>query len=189
MASYVAAVSTPVQIGSLTNWLKISNGGSQGAHAIKTDGTLWGWGLNSGGRIGDGSTTNTSSPNQIGSLTTWLSVAHASHGTLAITTDGKAFSWGYGTNGMGGHGNTTDYSSPVQIGSLTNWLFAGYGHTTQKVHHAITTDGTLFGWGYNAVGNLGLGNATAYSSPVQVGSLTSWLKVSSCNWGGGAIRT
>ena len=57
-------------MGSLTNWLKISAGMYTGG-AVKTDGTLWGWGWNSYGNLGDGTVTNRSSPVQIGALTTW----------------------------------------------------------------------------------------------------------------------
>lgn len=85
--------------------------------------------------------------------------------------------WTWGNNGYGqlGLGDINSRSSPVQIGSLTNWkqVNAGYVYTTA----AIKTDGTLWTWGFNGYGVLGLGNTTNRSSPVQVGTLTNWKQV------------
>ena len=67
-------VSSPVQVGALTNWSKIS-GCDSSKLAVKTDGTMWAWGNNSSGRLGLGDTTNRSSPVQVGALTNWLSIA------------------------------------------------------------------------------------------------------------------
>lgn len=167
--------SSPKQVGSLTNWGSIS-ARTASSMAIKTDGTLWGWGVNSSGQLGLGNTTNYSSPKQIGSLTNWskVSLGIVTH-ALAIKTDGTLWSWGNNTYGALGLGNTTDYSSPKQVGSLTNWskVIAGY-----YLSFAIKTDGTLWAWGYNqGAGQLGLGDTTDRSSPVQVGVLTNWLSL------------
>jgi alpha-tubulin suppressor-like RCC1 family protein len=90
------------------------------AAAISTNGTLWTWGRNDYGQLGLGNRTYYSSPKQVGSLTTWLSVA-ASYSALALKTDGTLWSWGYNAMGQLGHGNTTNYSSPKQVGSLATW--------------------------------------------------------------------
>ena len=87
-------------------------------------------------------------------------------------------SWGDNSQGALGLGNTTYYSSPKQVGSLTDWLqicAGGYNNTSA----GVKTDGTLWTWGYNGNGQLGLGNRTNYSSPKQVGALTDWVQVSS----------
>ena len=81
---------------------------------------------------------------------------------------------------MLGLGNTANYSSPKQVGVLTNWLSTSAG-TYASVGYCLATktDGTLWGWGRNqGYGSLGLGNKTNYSSPKQIGGLTTWLKVS-----------
>tara|TARA_R110000851_G_scaffold51060_1_gene121580 strand:+ start:816 stop:2042 length:1227 start_codon:yes stop_codon:yes gene_type:complete len=171
--------SSPVQIGSLTNWSSLAKlQATPGCRAIKTDGTLWAWGENAYGELGlgdSGFSFKRSSPVQVGALTTWLEVAAGPYQTLATQTNGKVYSWGQGTNGKLGQGNTTNYSSPVQIGALTTWLSvaAGYQHSI-----AAKTDGTLWAiGGLNDNGRLGTNNTTNYSSPVQVGSLTTWLRV------------
>ena len=101
----------------------------------------------------------------------------------AVKTDGTLWSWGQNVKGALGHGTSGTsgrVSSPVQIGSLTTWAFAAAGG---KSAAAVKTDGTLWTWGYNNVGQLGLGNTTDISSPVQVGSLTNWAKVvGGYNW-------
>jgi alpha-tubulin suppressor-like RCC1 family protein len=165
---------TYVQIGTLTNWASVSGGNSH-VMATKTDGTLWGWGYNVVGQLGDGSVTTRSSPVQIGTLTNWASVSTASSTSYAVKTDGTLWSWGQNAGGALGTGSTVaSISSPVQIGTLTTWATVS-GSSDSGM--AIKTDGTLWGWGANSFGSLGVNNTTAYSSPVQVGTLTTWSKI------------
>ncbi len=121
--------SSPVQVGALTNWSKvaIASSSSGGGHAlaIKTDGTLWAWGVNGSGQIGDSTTTSYSSPVQIGTLTTWAGISAGASFSLAVKTDGTLWAWGSNAQGQLGLSDTTNYSSPVQVGSSTNWLSAG----------------------------------------------------------------
>ncbi len=181
--------SSPVQIGALTTWLNIA----AGYHTLstKTDGTMWSWGRNGSGQLGlgnSGSGTNRSSPVQIGALTTWLSVSAGRYHSLAIKTDGTMWSWGQNNYGKLGLGNTTDYSSPKQVGAGTTWasVSASSGNWTA----AIKTDGTIWSWGRNdTFGALGLGNVTNVSSPVQIGALTNWLRVSGGSYHGIAVKT
>ena len=148
------------------------------AGAIRSDGTLWTWGSNNAGNLGLGNTTNYSSPKQVGALTTWAKVFASRFSMLATKTDGTLWSWGSGLQGRLGLGNTTNYSSPKQVGALTTWLTITGGGYAIGSALAIKTDGTLWAWGYNINGQLGLGNTLTYSSPQQVGSLTNWLYVS-----------
>jgi len=169
--------SSPKQVGSLTNWLSIASGYYLTV-GLQTNGTIWSWGQNNYGQLGLGNTTSYSSPKQVGSLTTWLN-ATATYGSVtAIKTDGTLWSWGYNTAGQLGIGNTTNYSSPKQIGSLTNWAVISGAGASQAAIYGIKSDGSLWAWGYNAQGQLGLGNITNYSSPKQVGSLTTWSTIS-----------
>jgi alpha-tubulin suppressor-like RCC1 family protein len=169
------SVSSPVQVGTLTNWKQVSCSYGDVTMMVKTDGTLWGCGYSTEGQLGNGvALSQYSSPIQIGSLTNWKQVA-TSDATLAIKTDGTLWACGYGAQGQLGLGNTVSYLSPVQVGSLTNWkqVYTGVSFVA-----AIKTDGTLWAWGSNSIGQLGLGNLVNYSSPVQVGSLTNWRSLS-----------
>jgi alpha-tubulin suppressor-like RCC1 family protein len=174
----IVAQSSPVQIGALSNWSKVSTGGKH-CLAIKTDGTLWAWGNNNDGRVGTNNTVYSSSPVQLGALATWAYVSAGKVCSYAIKTDGTIWSWG--NNFAGGLGlnspSGTNVSSPVQIGALTNWaLVSGANYRAA----AIKTDGTMWGWGNNNDGGLGIGNVSPVyrSSPIQVGALTNWSTVS-----------
>jgi alpha-tubulin suppressor-like RCC1 family protein len=166
-------ISSPIQVGALTNWLRVAAGAYMCA-AIKTDGTIWTWGYNTVGQLGQGNTTRTSSPVQVGALTTWTSIEPGGYTVLALKTDGTLYAWGNNNYGDLGVGDTTNRSSPTQVGSLTTWASAAsFGNNGI----AIKTDGTLWTWGRNNYGSLGLGNTTQYSSPVQVGTNTNWSGV------------
>jgi alpha-tubulin suppressor-like RCC1 family protein len=184
--------STPAQVGSLTNWKATSTSRAPGTIAVKTDGTLWSWGNNKYGNLGQNNLTNYSSPLQVGTLSNWKLISSGWYHSLAIKTDGTLWAWGYNHSGQLGLRDLVHRSSPTQVGSLTNWKFvsAGTYHTV-----AIKTDGTLWVWGSNyttsflAGGQLGLGDMNHRSSPVQVGSGTDW-KLSGCgNYHTVAIKT
>ena len=177
--------SSPVQVGSSTNWSK-AVAGIQFCGSIKTDGTLWLWGRGSYGRLGLGDTINRSSPTQVGSNTNWNIINIVGYNSRAIKTDGTLWSWGpngYGQLGLNDAGNgsstTNSKSSPTQVGTNTNWskITSCSGSTL-----GIKTDGTLWSWGENSFGELGLngsGNYARKSSPTQVGSSTNWDKITS----------
>jgi len=92
-------------------------------YAIKTDGTLWVWGLGTSGQLGNSAAVDYSSPVQVGGLTTWSKVAGARWAASAIKTDGTLWGWGRNNTGTIGDGTITDRSSPVQAGALTTWTF------------------------------------------------------------------
>jgi alpha-tubulin suppressor-like RCC1 family protein len=178
--------SSPIQIGSLTNWKQLSTGGSSFMLAIKTDGTLWGCGYNGTGNLGNGTSSDYSSPIQIGSLSNWKQVSAGGTNSVAVKTDGTLWAWGNNFQGqLGINSNSNFYSSPIQIGSLTNWKMVSAANASCL---AIKTDGTLWGWGDNGYGELGNNNRTQYSSPIQIGSLTNWKSVS-CGYTSAAVKT
>jgi alpha-tubulin suppressor-like RCC1 family protein len=182
------AYSSPIQVGALTNWLKIANSYDH-ALAIKTDGTLWTWGYNGNGQLGLNNRTYYSSPKQVGALTNWSNTATGAQTSFGIRTDGTLWAWGTpGGYSRLGLNNNTNYSSPKQVGALTNWSVLNTFSNGGQCCFAIKTDGTLWGWGPQNVGQLGLGNTTYYSSPKQVGSLTTWRSVSTWLNGTGALQ-
>jgi alpha-tubulin suppressor-like RCC1 family protein len=178
--------SSPVQVGALTTWSKASAGGNRSG-AVKTDGTLWMWGLNNSGNLGDLTTVNRSSPVQVGIATDWATLHLSLNGetSVGIKTTGTLWSWGSNSTGTLGINNAaiTAVSSPVQVGALTNWSSASL-----NAHVIATkTDGTLWSWGQGAFGALGNNQVLNASSPVQVGSLTLWKNPSAGSTTGFAI--
>ena len=155
---------SPVQTtGAGTNWKQVACAGSS-TLALKTDGTIWSWGNNSHGTLGDGTQTPRSSPQQI-SGTTWKFIAAATSNAAAIKTDGSLWCWGLNTYGQIGNNTAgsiaTTPTSPITGG--TNWKYVSCGNSTA----AIKTDGTLWTWGDNTYGQLGDGTLSNKSSPVQ----------------------
>jgi hypothetical protein len=181
------ARSSPVQtISGGNNWRSVSAGGGSTASitaAIKTDGTLWLWGLGTGGGLGTNSQINQSSPVQtISGGTNWRSVSASGYGAAAIKTDGTLWLWG-GDGIFGspvpfiGDNTVIGRSSPVQtVSGGTNWKSVSIGQGTA----AIKTDGTLWLWGTGADGRLGNNSTINQSSPVQtISGGTNWRSVNS----------
>ena len=186
--------STPVQIGTDTNWRSVSASGGtgvgngKGEHvlAVRTDGTLWGWGANIAGQVGDGTTITRSSPVRIGTATNWQSVSAGGYFSLALRTDGTLWTWGRNIYGQVGDGTTNIHTSPIQVGTVTTWqsISAGDDHSL-----AVRSDGTLWAWGRNQYGQIGDGTTTNQTSPVRIGTATNWASVSAGGSHSLALRT
>ena len=178
--------------GTITGWtnvweqnqwksVSVSGGTAAATLAIKGDGTLWLWGRNNFGQLGDGTTTNRSSPvTTAGGGTNWKQAVCGEECGVAIKTDGTLWTWGRNQAGQLGTGNTTDRSSPGTVaGGGTTWAVAAASKNGYFLT-AIKTDGTLWTWGTNNLyGQLGTGDKTDRSSPGTVaGGGTTWKKVS-----------
>ena len=192
--------SSPVQIPG--TWDGILVGGDESAFATKSDGTLWTWGRNNNGDLGQNNLTDRSSPVQIPGTTWPLTDQHkmsfSGSTAAAIKTDGTLWTWGSnykGGIGAPGVGGDDKRSSPTQVPGTT-WSKISTGTFSQC---AIKTDGTMWTWGSNVYGNLGTNQhstafpdydgAQTYSSPVQIPG-TSWSKIpQTCKSSRCAIRT
>jgi len=146
--------------------VQISLGSGHGL-AIKPDGTVWAWGNNIYGQLGDGTTTHRSTPVQVSGLTDVVSVAGGWAHSLAIKFDGTVWTWGNNSNGQLGDGTATNRLTPVQIMTDVVSVAGGWGQGL-----AIKSDGTVWAWGRNDYGQLGDGTRTRRLTPVQVIGLT-----------------
>jgi alpha-tubulin suppressor-like RCC1 family protein len=178
-------VSTPTQVGT-DSWRAVATG-SNFTVAIRSDNTLWAWGLNNIGQLGQGNTTSRSSPVQIGT-SSWTSITVGKTFCLGIRSDGTLWAWGEGSHGVLGQNNTTSFSSPVQIGTQS-WKQVRVGSDNAGSHVlAIRSDDTLWAWGNGTNGKLGQNNTTSFSSPVQIGTGT-WKKIAAGGGTGVAIKS
>jgi alpha-tubulin suppressor-like RCC1 family protein len=166
--------SSPTQVGGGTNWSQVSAGNDAGA-GVKTDGTLWAWGAGDYGQLGTNSTqawpNNITTPNQVGNLTNWAMVSVGTYAMIAVKNDGTLWAWGSNLQGQLGMSGGSK-SSPTQIGSSTNWAQA---KITSQHAVAIKTDGTLWTWGNTSDGRTGHGVG---QPPTQVGTSTNWYEIS-----------
>lgn len=166
--------SSPIQtICRGNNWKYVSCGSNYAA-AIKTDGTLWMWGDNTSGQLGNNTVIHRSSPVQtVAGGNNWATVRCVGSITAALKKDGTLWCWGLNTDGSLGDNTTVNRSSPVQtIAFGTDWILA-------DCQFGLKKDGTLWGWGTNTQGQLGDNTTIHRSSPVQVyGSANTWTSVS-----------
>ncbi|HCM34072.1 T9SS type A sorting domain-containing protein [Chryseobacterium sp.] len=166
----VINVETPTPTGCWQS-LSVGNGFSAG---IKADGTLWIWGSNDSGQIGNGTTIDRNTPILIGTATDWKSVSIGFSHTIALKTDGTLWGWGRNDYGQLGDGTTIARKVPTQIGNASDWKSI---HVSFNQTFAIKADGTLWSWGYNYYGQLGDGTTTNKLVPAQIGTATNWKSI------------
>lgn len=176
--------SVPVQVGTASNWVSIAVG-SNFTVALRSSGlfgnsnTLWAWGINTYGQLGDGTLDNKNVPTQIGLNNKWTQISASPQHVMAINDTSTLFIpgnktlWGWGRNVAGelGNGITPDQITPIQIGTATDWgqVSAGEFYSiAQKV------DGRLFSWGSNFQGQLGINSTTNTTIRTQIGSDSDW---------------
>lgn len=190
--------SSPTQVGTIVGWKQVS-ASDPTVLALRTDGTLWSWGGGTQGPLGLNSTIDRSSPVQVGTDTNWSAVSAGGIHSLALKSNGTLWMWGSGAGGSGIN-DVIARSSPTQIGTDTNWAYiaASGGRWTNTAipvtlplasSFSVKTNGTLWSWGNNSYGNLGLNDTILRSSPVQVGTATNWGKLSRTTYAqGGPIN-
>ena len=167
----------PIQIGADTDWKYISAGVGS-IFAIKKDGTMWSWGS---GSIPNTPAAKHFNPIQVGTDTDWESVSAGAFHYLALKKNGTLWAWGQNGYGQLGVGSILiNNATIVQVGTDSDWksIFAGDNHNA-----ALKTNGTLWTWGENTIGQLGKGffsNSMDESNktPAQVGNATNWIYVS-----------
>ena len=152
-----------------------ADGGYYHTLLVKSDGTLWAWGGNTAGQLGDGTTDSRNSPIQIGDDNKWVAVSAGLYHSLGLKSDGTLWVWGGNIAGQLGDGTTDSRNSPVQIGDDNKWVAVSAG-----LYHSLglKSDGTLWAWGGNTAGQLGDGTTDSRNSPVLIGSDNKWVTVS-----------
>jgi len=162
----------PIQIGSDSNWVNVSVGNVHSL-ALKSDGTLWAWGRNNFGQLGDGSKTDHLFPVEIGFDNQWIKVIAGDDHSIAIKSDGTLWAWGLNSSGQLGDGTIVNKSTPILIGNDTDWIeISACDHTL-----GLKKNGTLWAWGDNFNGQLGDNTLTNRTTPVQIGTDQDWVSI------------
>ncbi len=163
--------STPVQVSGLSGVVAIAASSYATSLALKSDGTVWAWGYNGDGELGNGTTTNSSTPMQVTGLTGVVGITAGSYHVVAVKSDGTVWGWGYGGFGQLANGTSSNTTTPVQaVGPGGTGVLSGIvavaagGYSTL----ALRSDGTAWSWGRNESGELGNGSTTNSPTPVQV---------------------
>jgi alpha-tubulin suppressor-like RCC1 family protein/outer membrane protein assembly factor BamB len=172
----------PTRTSTNTDWISVSAGGRGNANAfahalgIRTDGSLYAWGVNNRGQLGIGSSTNDGrTPVRVGSDTNWAQAEAGQNHSAALRLNGTIWTWGDNDFGQLGIGGSNNMVFPTQVGFDNGWaeVRAGGNHTLAR-----RADGTIWGWGRNEFGQLGMGNTNTVRSPAQIGTATNWVAIS-----------
>ncbi|MBV9895819.1 MAG: hypothetical protein JO020_16765, partial [Chloroflexi bacterium] len=176
----------PQSIPSFNGVVAIAGGGYHSL-ALKNDGTVWAWGGNWDGELGDGTTTNQSIPVQVQGLSGVTAIAAGRYFSLALKSDGTVWAWGDNESGQLGNGTNTNSLTPVQVQSLADVTQLKAG-----AYFGLALDGTggLWSWGDNAYGQLGLGsNGNGVNLPSHITTLSSVVLLSAGGYHGLAEKS
>jgi alpha-tubulin suppressor-like RCC1 family protein len=175
-------MNTPIQIGTDLDW-KIICAGSMSSFAIKQDGTLWAWGWNGYGQIGDGTRINKQIPIKIGN-SIWKKISSNGNTTFGIKDDGTLWAWGLNTIGQFGNNTTLPSNVPLQIGTLNTWTeIDSYGDYAI----ALKSNNSLWAWGKNNYGKIGDNSTVSKKIPTQISSTNQWRYASTSQYHSTAI--
>ncbi len=160
--------------------------GTSHSLALKEDGTVWAWGYNSDGQLGDGTKANSTRPVRVGKLGGVRAIAAGAFFSLALKEDGTVWAWGSNTSGQDnkqsgqlGDGAIDSSATPLEVGGLggVEAVAAGASHGL-----ALKNDGTVRAWGDNFFGELGDGSKTDSPTPVRASDLDGVEAVEGGGW-------
>ena len=177
-----SATPNVTQVGTANDWLQVS-AGNRFSLAIKTTGTLWSWGLNSTGQLGQNNVVNLNLPTQVGTANNWFRIDAGNQHSLAVDAFGFMYAWGNNTFGQLGDGTNTTSLIPIVITSANNWslVSAGYDHSM-----ALNVNNILYTFGNNTNGQLCDGTNTASNTPIPIsfsgaGTVSFYIAISAGN--------
>ena len=160
------------------NWRSIS-ASDQFTCALKENNSLWCWGKNDQSQFGNGTTANATTPLQVGTDTDWSSMATGQAHTCALKTNNKLYCWGNNSHGQIGNGTIINETTPFLVrannGAIADWSAVATGH--QHTCAIALSDKSLWCWGNNETGQLGINSTAHQSRPIKINHATSWLLI------------
>jgi alpha-tubulin suppressor-like RCC1 family protein len=130
---------------------------------LSSNGTVFAWGDNSAGQMGDGSTTDRHTPGLVSGITNAIMLSAGAASVMALRSDGLVFAWGSNQNGEAGVGsNGNNKKTPVQVNTISNVVMIASG---VNFSFALDTNGVVWVWGGNGQGQLGVGTVGSIFSP------------------------
>ncbi len=170
----------PVQVGAESDWVELSAADFHSCGTRGTPGfggslgsTLWCWGRNTSGELGDGTTNNSPMPVQVGTSADWANVSTGGVHTCATTLlPGTAWCWGDNSSGQLGDGTNNGSLVPVQVGAASDWVEIS---VQGRYVCGLNTSTSVSCWGANSVGQLGDGTTTDSAVPVALESGVEWV--------------
>jgi alpha-tubulin suppressor-like RCC1 family protein len=168
--------SSPIQVIGNHSFIKIAANIGFYAIGLKSNGSVWAWGYNQYGQLGDNTTTDKSSPIQVIGNHSFVQIVNALT-SAALKADGSAWTWGYGLNGqLGNNSSLNNVSSPVAV--VGNHSFVQICALSQAALCALKADGSAWTWGYGLNGQLGNNSSlNNVSSPVAIVGNHSFIKI------------
>lgn len=173
-------------VGGLSLFTTYLSANQQFALAAKSDGTVWAWGDNTYGQLGDGTQINRNSPVEAAGVTGATTVSAGGFHSLAVTNNGSVWTWGYNGYGELGSGNQNNRPTPLPINNFTGAVKVAGGYYYSLV---LKSDGTVWGFGYNYDGELGDGTTTLRTSPVQAIGVTGMIAIAAGQYHSLALRS
>jgi alpha-tubulin suppressor-like RCC1 family protein len=168
----------PRRIGAESDWTHVS-GGLHHMVALKSNGSLWAWGRNGEGEVGQGNLVNHyGTPTRVGTESNWTQICAGSAHSLALRNDGSLWAWGYNADGELGDGTTNDRAVPTMIDTNRDWKTVAAGGFAS---FALKSNGTIWGWGG--------GSSSNELAPKQIASGTNWLAFSAARSALLALKT
>lgn len=160
-----ARVAAPRQVSGLPSIARISVG-EKHTLALADNGTVWAWGNNLNGKIGNNSTTHVFTPVQVSGLSNIVDVATGNSTSYALAIDGTYYAWGNGATGRFGNDGTASSLVPVQVTTLNDAVT--FANTSSPHILALTSNGETYGWGINSQGGIGDGTTAHKFVPTRV---------------------
>lgn len=164
----------------ILNGISSISAGNDSSYALSTNGTLWAWGNNASGQLGNGTTTSTSHAIRVTNLTDIVAVSGGGNHALALRADGVVWAWGGNYDGQLGNNSTNNSLVPIEVPGLTNIIAIAAGGSSS---YALQSNGVVYAWGSDSSGQLGDDSTNNSWLPEQIGGTltgTSIANISAC---------